>query len=75
MPVKLGLVFIKRQEATPVVARQINYKPEERQHPQKRLNEPSVQPKVASIENKNSKGLSLRRIMNAPNTSCKRCGG
>lgn len=72
MPIKLSLVLIKRQNPSIVAARQINYKP---QNIQKKLNESTVETKISTIENQQSKGLSLRRVMNAPKTSCKRCGG
>lgn len=54
MPVKLGLVMVKKQ-----IPQQV---------PLKTTTPPIVQ-------NAEQKGLTLRRVMNAPKTGCKSCGG
>lgn len=59
MPIKLGLVIAKRENIALLNIKQPVVEPPQQQQQQ--------QPE--------QKGITLRRVMNAPKTGCKSCGG
>uniref|UniRef100_A0A6C0IM04 Uncharacterized protein n=1 Tax=viral metagenome TaxID=1070528 RepID=A0A6C0IM04_9ZZZZ len=69
MPIKLGLVITKRPQPTIVAPRQLNYKAHTASQ------QASQQASQASAPVEQYTGLSLKRVMNAPKTGCKSCGG
>ena len=67
MPIKLGLVITRRQNMTQLLTRQ--------QAVQQAVQQAEKNNKVKDALTPQQKGLSLRRVMNAPKTGCKSCGG
>ena len=67
MPIKLGLVLVNKHN---MFVRPSTKKPQKPQKPQKPLTAPK--PHNPSTE---QQGITLKRVMNAPKTGCKSCGG
>ena len=71
MPIKLGLVITRRQNITQLLTRQQAVQ----QAVQQAGQQAEKNKKVKDTLTPQQKGLSLRRVMNAPTTGCKSCGG
>jgi hypothetical protein len=66
----MSLVFVTRQQQANILPRQLNYTSQKTSQVS-----PKQPQQISNAEQSQAKGLSLRRVMNAPKTGCKSCGG